>query len=331
MTAPSRRPGRLVVVISAALCIALAGGIGGWLYLRSSNGTDVCKELSKDKRVRSALGAGSPDAESCSRLGSAIQRATTGEKAGVHSVAQAQAMKNVLLALGDITDKTEEELDSALAVPVSKALADYMPDVSQILSPGNIDYVRAGVASAPPWKDDDGIHMSLSRVTLLHVMRHLANHPASYAQLRDAASQRAAGSFTAVPRDAEEWRFESPTRETAYVLGAMDAVAEDVQKDLGEDGWKDWNTDVFSQLTKTSSTLPSYQDDPAGHVEISWQHTLRAAGRKNMLARFGTQTADMVQVWGKGAALDGELQKSLLKNARDISMLGLHQTARDLS
>ncbi|WP_405772686.1 hypothetical protein OHU34_44470 (plasmid) [Streptomyces sp. NBC_00080] len=172
-------------------------------------------------------------------------------------------MKGILLALGEITDKAEGELDSALAVPVSKALADYMPDVYQILSPGSIDYVRAGAGSAPPWRDDDGIHMSLARVTLLHVMRHPADRPATYAQLRDAASQHAAGSFAAVPRDAEEWSFESPTRETAYVLGAMDAGAEDVQKDLGEDGWKDWSTDVFSRLTRTSSTPPSYQDAPA--------------------------------------------------------------------
>lgn len=240
-------------------------------------------------------------------------------------------MKNVLVAVNDVTSEGRGRLDEALAVPLAEAISDYMPDVYQILPPGNIDYVRAGVDSEPPWQDDDGVHMSMFSVSLIRVMRHISDSPAAYVELRDTVSQHAAALFATVPREGEEWRFESPTRETAYVLGALDAVAEDVRKDLGDDGWKDWSTDVFSRMTKTTSPLPSYGDDPAGHIEISWRQRLRAADQKNMLTRFETQATDMVQVWGKSAALHSELQQSLLKTARDVSVLGLHETARDLS
>ncbi|MHB9859747.1 hypothetical protein [Streptomyces sp. YIM S03343] len=332
MSVPSRRrPGRLVVVIVVALCVSLAGGIGGWLYARSSDGTDPCSELSGDKRIRSVLEPGEHDGASCSRLGSAIRRATTGEKAGGHSLSQAQAMKNVVLALDDVTRNGAGHLDPALAVPVSKALADYMPDVYQIVAPGNVEYVRAERDAEPPWQDDDGVHMSVFSTALLHVMRELADSPPAYAQLRDAASRHAAESFASVPRSAEDWRFESPTRAAAYVLGALDAVADDVRKGSGEDNWKDWSTEVFDRLTKTSSTLPAYEDDPAGHIQISWQQTLHATGQKDLLPGLEGQATGMTEVWGKAAGLDTELRKSLLEVARDNSDLGLQSTQRDLS
>ncbi|MFE9173100.1 hypothetical protein ACFYNZ_27145 [Streptomyces kebangsaanensis] len=331
MTALSlHRPGRLVLVAVVALCVALAGGIGLWLYRGSDHRTDYCRKLSEDKRIHSALGSDHPNDSDCSRLGAAIRQATMGSKSGEHSVRQAQAMKNVLVALAEVTRNGDGRLDPALAVPVAGALADYMPDLYGVVSPGHMDYVRAFEETDPPWKDDTGVHVSVSSLSLLHVIRHLADTPEAYAELRAAVSAYAAAEFVAVPHGAEEWRFESPVRDAAYVLGAMDAVATDVRQDRGEGGWNEWSTDVFGQMAEAVPAPPAFTKDPARHISESWGQTLRAGGQKAMMSCFEAQSAEMVRMWGKGAGLDKEVQKSLLRVARDVSLLGRDETARNL-
>ncbi|MEU7558827.1 hypothetical protein [Streptomyces eurythermus] len=328
-TTPQRRPVRLAVG-AVVLCLALAAGVVLWLTRSSDQGTDYCGKLSEDKRVVTALGSAQRQDPDCARLGRAIRQATTGDKAGEHSLRQAQAMKNVLIAVDDVTRDGEGTLDPALAVPLAEALSDYMPDYVKITAPGQVEYVRRAGDSVPPWSDDQGVHMSVFPLTLLHVTRQLADHPAAYAQLRASATREIAEEFAGVPRGAGHERFEAAAGGAGYVLGALDAVAEDVREDLGEDGRRDWRADVFARLTKDASAPPSYHDDPSGHIVKVWDGKLRGGGQDKLLATLETQSGEMVRAWGEGAALDSRLRASLLKKARDVSALGLHETARNL-
>lgn len=214
-------------------------------------------------------------------------------------------MKDVLVALADLTRNTEERIDTELALPVAESLADYMPDVYGIVPPGYIDYIRAFGDTKPPWEDEEGVHMAVPSLSLLHVMRHLADTPAAYAELRDAASEYAVVEFAEVPHGAEEWRFESPVRDVAYVLGAMDAIADDVRQDGEKGDWSEWSADAYGRMTKDMSAPPAFSKDPAGHISASWRQTLRAGGRKAMTSSFEAQSTDMVRVWGESADLDG--------------------------
>ncbi|MDN3258377.1 hypothetical protein QWJ26_00830 [Streptomyces sp. CSDS2] len=328
-TTPQRRPVRLAVG-AVVLCLALVVGVVLWLTRSPDQGTDYCGKLSEDKRVAAALGSVQRQDPDCARLGRAIRQATTGDQAGVHSLRQAQAMKNVLIAVDDVTRDGDGSLDPALAVPLTEALSDYMPDYVKITAPGQVEYVRRAGDSAPPWSDDEGVHMSVFPLTLLHVTRQLADSPAAYAQLRVAATREIAEEFAGVPRAAGHERFEAAAGGAGYVLGALDAVAEDVREDLGEDGRRDWRADVFARLTKDASAPPSYHDDPSGHIVKAWGGKLRSGGEDQVLTTLETQAGEMVRAWGEGAALDPRLRASLQKKARDVSALGLHETARSL-
>jgi hypothetical protein len=235
------------------------------------------------------------------------------------------------VALADATRNADGEIDAELALPVAEALADYMPDVYGMVSPGHIEYVRVSGDAEPPWEDDEGVHMSVPSLSLLHVMRHLADTSDAYAELRDAASKYAAAEFAEVPHGAEEWRFETPVRDAAYVLGAMDAIADDVRQDRGKEGWDEWSADVFGRMTKDVPAPPAFNKDPAGHISASWRQTLRTSGLKGMASCFGAQSTDMVRIWGEGAELGEKAKESLLKVARDVSELGRKRTEQDLS
>lgn len=329
-TSTFRRPGRLILVAALGLCVALAGGLGLWFALKPGQGVDVCKELGEDTRVRSALGSGGTGDSDCSRLGEAVRKATVGSEPGAHSLRQAQAMKDVLVTLADVMGREEGTVDAEFALPMAQALADYMPDVYGVVAPGHMDYVRAFGDEKPPWTDDDGgAHVSVSSVSLLQVMRSLADTPTAYAELRDAATGYAATTFAEVPQGAAEWNFESPVQDAAYVLGVMDGVADDVRQDLGAGGWDAWSVDVFGRMTKGVVAPPVFEKDPAGYIGASWRKSLRAGGQKGMVSSFEAQSGDMVRIWSKAAGLDGGVRKSLLEVARDTSELGREGRARD--
>ncbi|WP_103515333.1 hypothetical protein [Streptomyces sp. SM10] len=331
--------GRRLVVVGA-LCVLLAGSGGGWLYLHTDDGPGFCEEMSQDERLRSTLAAEPQDIGDCATLANAIHRATTGDRTGEHSVVQAQAMKNILVALEDTQGPEDErKISSDFAVPFSKTLADYMPDVYESLRPANIEYIRAGRNSEPPWKDDEGVHMSVASDYLVRLMRRLSETPAAYAQLREAVSRQAAGKLTSVPPDADGSRFATETKSAGYVLGVFDALAEHVHRDRGEGwkslrnlgkiSWEDWRTEVFDRLTEDGSAPPSDERDPAGHLTASWRGTLRTAEAENLLSSLGTQITDMVGTAAKSGGLDLNRQVQLTNGAEQFSRMGFKDAEQE--
>ncbi|SOD82738.1 hypothetical protein [Streptomyces sp. Ag109_G2-15] len=86
-------------------------------------------------------------------------------------------MQNLLLAMDDTAGTGSAEVEPALAVPFSEALADYADDTDQILTSVNVDYIRAETSSTSPWQDEAGVHMSVSVDSLLHVVRAISHSP----------------------------------------------------------------------------------------------------------------------------------------------------------
>lgn len=89
------------------LCISgLLAGLGAWLYVDFREEPDSCRQLARHERVSAALGTGNVHDSSCAELGLAIKQATTGQADGERSLAQAQAMKDVLVAIDGVIGKT---------------------------------------------------------------------------------------------------------------------------------------------------------------------------------------------------------------------------------
>ena len=81
---------------------------------------EPCNGLAADERVQKSTGAAVRHGMSCAALGEAIVKASAGDAPGRHTQAQAQALKDVLVALG--SSKAELALDPALRVPLATAL-----------------------------------------------------------------------------------------------------------------------------------------------------------------------------------------------------------------
>ncbi|MGJ3561076.1 hypothetical protein ACR6C2_33465 [Streptomyces sp. INA 01156] len=60
----------------------------------------------QDKRVHKALGENYRVGMSCSEFGTAISESTVGPAPGQHSLRQAQAMKDILIAVEDNLEST---------------------------------------------------------------------------------------------------------------------------------------------------------------------------------------------------------------------------------
>ncbi|MFI2204118.1 hypothetical protein ACH47Z_25705 [Streptomyces sp. NPDC020192] len=123
----------------AAACLAVAAGIGTWLWIGSGTESGPCQDLLRDKRVRSALGAEYRSDLSCPALGAAVKHVTMGATPGRHSLQQARSMQSLLPAMADEAGTGGRQIPPALAVPFAQALADYADDTDQILTSVNAD------------------------------------------------------------------------------------------------------------------------------------------------------------------------------------------------
>lgn len=132
----------------AGICLALLGAFGTW-FLLGHETSPPCNGLAENESVRKSVGAAVHPGISCAALGEAIVKATAGSQPGRHTQAQAQAMKDVVFALGWVQSQ-EIEIDPALRVPLATALADYAPDVHEMLAGLDNEYiVNAGDNKSP--------------------------------------------------------------------------------------------------------------------------------------------------------------------------------------
>ncbi|WP_331445181.1 hypothetical protein [Streptomyces xanthochromogenes] len=324
MSEASRRRSTGARAAAAVVVVVLIGaGLGAWLLVRAGGGPGPCDRLLKDRRVQAALepqqGVG------CADLGEAVKRATASAGGtGQHSLQQAQAMKNVLLALAD---DGGPGTDGRVTVPLAEAVGDYADDTNATLGPGDADYARHGLAADAPWQDKNGVHMAVDRRTLLRALSALSAEPTSYATLRAASTRRASGELTSAGTDPAV----HPMR-NAWVLGSFDAVADHARKGLGKERLGDWDRTVQSVLTAhMAATIPPYAQDPAGHVLATWQRSLHTAQPGAVFTRLEEQGVLMTQAWGKARGTGARELSSMVGQARDVADQARSEGLRSLS
>ncbi|PWE09668.1 hypothetical protein DD630_24995 [Streptomyces sp. BSE7F] len=258
--------------------MVLAGCAGAWFLFDSGDERVGCNSLLENERIHSALGDAYDSDMSCTRLGAEIKKATTGIQPGQHSLRQAQAMKDVILAVHDELGTADGRVDRQLSLPLARSLADYAADTETILGIGNADYVRRAVPDEPAWEDEHGVHMSVGNVWLLPVVRAVSEDPAAYVTLSKAATRQAAAGLTAVKPGTTGPGLALPSTRNARLLGTWSGVAADVRRDVGKEAAAKWDRAVFEGLTKNTVEPPSYAQDPVNHLVTSWQRELLTRG-----------------------------------------------------
>ncbi|MYT18884.1 hypothetical protein GTW69_01015, partial [Streptomyces sp. SID7760] len=123
-------------------------------------------------------------------------------------------MKDVLFALGSGQSK-KLDLDPALRAPIATALADYSPDVHEMLAGLDSTYVTKASRDTPPWEAGGTHHLSVTADAFRKTLRAVAEDPQAYALLRMTETRTAAGRLAAVPADATGSELSLPPTKNA--------------------------------------------------------------------------------------------------------------------
>ncbi|MEV6974529.1 hypothetical protein [Kitasatospora sp. NPDC093806] len=178
-------------------------------------------------------------------LGDALQAATTGRDphgaqpaAHPHDPATARIMDQTLKAFGGGKAGGENDLPAGLRHPFAEMIADYAPDVHEIL----------GKELHGPSKPDG---LTVSRDQLLRVARGTLEDPASFAIIHQAETREVArqldafgpGAFTPDATGRPNATYTSVVHNAAGALGALDAIYADsvmdhADADKAENAWK---------------------------------------------------------------------------------------------
>ncbi|MFG2971605.1 hypothetical protein ACGFYY_01210 [Streptomyces sp. NPDC048331] len=311
---PQETPGRTTRVkafIVLGLCLALLGGVGAWLLLGRET-SEPCNGLAGDERVQKSVGAAVRPGMSCTALAEAIVGASAGDASGRHTQAQAQALKDVLIALGS-GNPAELNLDPALRVPLASALADYAPDLHAMLGGiGITDFLAKAAPQAPPWQSEDTYHLTVLADTLRGVVRAVAQDPKAYALLRMAETRTTAQRLSAVPADATDFSLSVPPTESARALGILDGIADAVTHGKDKGQARAWRTAVLDTLLDGQTSPHSDQDAQAAHLTTAWFQNLRKASEGERFDRLRAQGVDMARTWSQDRKMDEQTQQGLL-------------------
>ncbi|MBN0048053.1 hypothetical protein JS756_28865 [Streptomyces actuosus] len=304
-------------------CAVMTGGIAAWFATRDDS-PDFCHDLSKNGKIRRLLDAAHQAESTCAALGGALKKAAVRDGAEDHSIKQAQAMKDALLAVEDQMRRTgTTSLDEDFSEPFAEALADYSTDIYGILAPGSFDYSRHDSPSDPPWADEDGVHMAIFQKPLMRVMRGISATPAAYVELRRGVTRTAVHELAATPNSAVEAAdpsgAEGPSAPKAngWVLGSLDAVADEVTARLTQEAAADWENRVRAGLAQgLPENVPPYGEDPERNILVTWQKTVASSSDDSLTAGLHMQGPVLVKAWGEGIRLGGEKISSLSEGAR---------------
>ncbi|MFF0750382.1 hypothetical protein [Streptomyces sp. NPDC004267] len=296
------------------VCLAVLGGVGAWL-LSARDTTRPCNGLPGDERVRKSLGAAVRPGMSCSAFGDVLVEATAGREPGIHTRAQAQALKDVLVAL-DPEGTGTLRVDPALRRPLATALVDYAPDLHAMLGGHGGDHITHAAPGIPPWESDGTAHLAVLTRTLERELRAIAQDPRAYALLRSAETRSAAGRLAAVPADATGYALTVPATEGARALGVLDGVAELVTRSQQDDESRTWRTAVVDGLLDEPAMPGGSRNGQAADLVSAWLRDLRATPEDRRPERLGTQAVDMTRTWTRTRKTDQAVQEDLLDRVR---------------
>ncbi|GGS15269.1 hypothetical protein Snoj_82810 [Streptomyces nojiriensis] len=325
---PQETPGRTTpakAFIVLGLCLAVLGGVGAWLLI-GREAAEPCNGLAGDERVQKSAGAAVRPGTSCAALAEAIVKASAGEAPGRHTQAQAQAqaLKDVLVALGS-GEPAELTLDPALRVPLATALADYAPDLHEMLGGiGTTDFLAKAAPQAPPWQSDGTHHLTVFADTLRGVVRAVAQDPEAYALLRMTETRTTAQRLAAVPADATDYGLSVPPTESARALGILDGISDAVTHGKDKGQARAWRTVVMDTLLDGPASPKSEQDPQASHLTMAWLQNLQNASEEERFDRLRAQGVDMARTWARERRMDEQTQQGLLAKV-ERSALGAYR------
>ncbi|CAL9583480.1 hypothetical protein SUDANB120_05098 [Streptomyces sp. enrichment culture] len=327
-TMSARRSLRPRVAVLLALCLAIAGGIGGWLVFGRESG-ERCNGLLQNERALDAVtAAGADRPATCAELGDAITAATTGDERGRHTVAQAQAMKTVLYALAPAKGH-RVRLDPELRRPLASALADYGADVYARLHSLDPEYTAKAGADAPPWQDARGVHMAVEYLHLLNVLVAVAEEPEAYAGIRQSAARHAAQDLASVPAGASGDAVDAPAARSARALGALNGVAAAAAGRLDGEKSRTWRTQAAEGLLASPAGAPP-GDAGAARIMSAWTNGLRDAAPDARADRVRAQPVEMIRIWGTERGLAEAALQGMRSAAENSSTAAEHEAARAL-
>ncbi|MFF9344915.1 hypothetical protein ACF1CG_34820 [Streptomyces sp. NPDC014773] len=299
----ARRPRTAVVVITLAVSLVLLSG-GVWL-LFARDTAPPCSDLTENPRVQKSVGEAVRSGMSCQALGEAIVKASVGDGQGHHTLGQAQALKDVLVVLGD-QGTGGATLDPALRRPLAAALSNYAPDLHAML--GGIavqDFVTKAASHEPPWESEGTYHLTVLTDTLRNVLLEVSEDPHAYAALRLAETRTTGQSLAAVHADAKWYGLSVPPTESARALGALDGIADAVTRDLGERQAQDWRAIVVDGLQDG-------RDSAGKGIAETWLSDLHGAPEAQRYERLRTQGVDMTRLWAERRNMDAPTREGLL-------------------
>ncbi|MFI5831405.1 hypothetical protein ACIA6C_29810 [Streptomyces sp. NPDC051578] len=288
----------------AVVCLALLGTFGAWFLLRRET-PPPCNGLAENASVQKSVGAAVHPGISCAALGEAIVKATAGSQPGRHTQAQAQAMKDVVFALG-WGQSQKIQLDPALRVPLATALADYAPDVHEMLAGFDNEYIVNAGDNKPPWEAEGTYHLSVWNSVLTKTLRAVAVDPRAYALLRMAETHTAAGRLAAVPADATGVDLSLQPTKNARALGILDGLSDTYTRDGA------WRTAVRDRLLREPAAQDTYQEDPAAYLTATWLQGLRNTPEAELANRLRAQGVDIARAWTQARNTDESTRQALI-------------------
>ncbi|WP_370415172.1 hypothetical protein [Streptomyces fradiae] len=309
---------RTLIVIAA--CLAVLGGIGAWLLFGRET-AEPCNGVPGNERVQKSMGKAVQPDMSCAAFGEALVKATVGDKPGHHTQQQAQALKDVLFALG-FTQPDDFTLDPALRLPLATALADYAPDVHETLAGLDSKYIVESDQEDPPWESGGTYHLAVYNTFFRDILRAISENPDAYALLRVVETRQVAQELDAVPSDAKDAAFRFPPKKGARALGVLDGVASVVVKHQDEDEARTWRTTVVDALTRGLGTPVEVKESPSGRLTSAWLRDFEKTGEEERFDRLSDQGVDLARIWLKSRNTDATTQQGLLAEVADSALGG---------
>ncbi|MDT9693429.1 hypothetical protein Q5762_34915 [Streptomyces sp. P9(2023)] len=313
------------VLVAVGLCVALLGGIAAWLVLGRDTAAP-CNGLPEDETVRKSLGAAVQPGMSCAAFGDAVVKATVGAEPGVHSQQQAQVLKDVLFALG-FTQPDDFTLDPALRLPLATALADYAPDVHEMLAALDSEYMDRDGRSDPPWESGGTYHVSVFNTFFRDIVRAISEDPRAYTLLRTAESRHVAQELAAVPSDAKDLALSLPPRKSARVLGVLDGIASVVMDRLDKDEARAWRAAVVEGVARGLAAPGEGENGPGDSLTTVWLGVFESTRVEERFDHLSTQGVDLARIWLESRNTDEATQQGVLAEVANSALGGSREVA----
>ncbi|MFF1838912.1 hypothetical protein ACFVXE_32695 [Streptomyces sp. NPDC058231] len=329
-SADAPRSRRLLYGVTASLIIVILAG-GAWLLLGRGHTTAGCGSLVKDPRVKSALGSHYSSGMNCSELGAAVAVSTTGGGPGPRTRAQADGMKQVLLAVNDSLDGNGRAVAADLRIPLAEALAGYANDTQEILDGLNSEYNSAGGRDDAAWQDKAGYHFSAYREQLVGVLRAVAEDPAAYAVLRNAQTEWGAAQLASLSAGAKGDALSVVPAPNASALGSYDAIAADVVRHKGASSGDRWTDAVYARLRRPTTAASAVAGSAlSDRIAGKWRESLASVPAGERTDRLRKQGTFMFTAWAEAVGMDRERAEPVEVMCRQSNETAYFELARSL-